>query len=613
MSAFASIDLLERRRLLASAGISAPTSAQVGNTLFYVASDANHGAELWKSNLDGSGATLVKDIWPGPNDSSPTWLFNFNGTLYFSADCFDLGGRELWKSDGTPDGTVLVKDIYPGAAPSDPHDFMVVAGHLLFIAQDGTQTNGLYATNGTPDGTIKLFAQEAIPAEPQNLLIKNGLLYFEAWSEMRRQTERWQSDGTQSGTQLAPAGGLIVDAGVLRIFGTSGDDKILVDCSAGITTVTIGTNSQPFNNTDFTSIDIDGLSGNDTITLTDHVRTPASIDGNAGDDSIRGGGGNDVLFGSDGSDTLDGGAGNDTLNGGFGHNLVMGGAGDDILDAGDDGDTYLGGDGNDTIFAGFGNDSIDGGAGNDVLDYSNHGMRLLKNSLEQKITTDFGEVDQYANIETLICGSGDDRIYVGPNDSIRQVDGGAGNNVIVLDPPATSQTPPVALTAGVLRIHGTDSGDEIIVRRSVSDTRKLEVSINGVVTRVTIKLIQSLILDAGGGDDFVSFDSSLGVIRFSTRIYGGAGNDTIHGSTASDRILGGDGNDWIDGGAGNDTIYGEAGNDRIFGGAGRDYLVGGPDTDFIRGGPGIDRIVGSRLIDDLRGNAGDTIIDEVLI
>ena len=68
--------------------------------------------------------------------SSPRYLTNIGGTLYFSAHD-GASGRELWKSDGTEAGTVRVKDIRAGSVGSSPRDLTNVGGMLYFKADDG--------------------------------------------------------------------------------------------------------------------------------------------------------------------------------------------------------------------------------------------------------------------------------------------------------------------------------------------------------------------------------------------------------------------------------------------------------------------------------------------
>ena len=69
---------------------------------------------MWKSNGTAAGTVMVKDINPGALGSSPSYMINVNGTLFFRADD-GTNGTELWKSDGTEAGTVMVKEINPGA------------------------------------------------------------------------------------------------------------------------------------------------------------------------------------------------------------------------------------------------------------------------------------------------------------------------------------------------------------------------------------------------------------------------------------------------------------------------------------------------------------------
>ena len=65
--------------------------------------------ELWMSDGTTTGTFMVKDINP-ITGSSPQYLTNVNGTVFFAANDGEVG-IELWKSDGTAVGTSLVKDL----------------------------------------------------------------------------------------------------------------------------------------------------------------------------------------------------------------------------------------------------------------------------------------------------------------------------------------------------------------------------------------------------------------------------------------------------------------------------------------------------------------------
>jgi Ca2+-binding RTX toxin-like protein len=381
-----------------------------------------------------------------------------------------------------------------------------------------------------------------------------------------------------------------------------------------------------------------GTDGNDTLIGSNNDET---LIGGAGSDSIDGGEGDDLIEGNGVSanqhghfDTLVGGAGQDTIVTSNSRDSIVsdmndvlvnaiptisGTAGDDVIQielhdpstvdatvngvtsqfqvqflsgfeidagAGNDsisidpavslptGNTINGGDGNDTIVVGASNDSVSGGAGDDSLSGSGQG--------------------------SLIGGDGNDTLV--SNNGNYAFNAGAGNNVLIQNTADGSTT---SLINHTLRINGTSGDDQIGVRKNHSNS--LGVIINGAALTYPLSDITLIQIEGGSGNDRITLDSN---VLISSKIYGGDGDDIITGGSGNDRILGGAGNDWIEGAAGNDIIYGEAGNDRLFGGDGRDYIVGGTGMNLIRGEGGVDRILADTVLDDLRGNKGDSIVND---
>ena len=111
-------------------------------------------------------------------------------------------------------------------------------------------------------------------------------------------------------------------------------------------------------------VDLQGLAGDDIITLLDGNDIARGADGN---DLISGGPDNDRLFGNRGQDTLQGDDGDDQLHGGRDMDTLQGNVGNDIL-YGNRGEDFLqGGSGNDSLLGGKANDTLDGGDGDDIL------------------------------------------------------------------------------------------------------------------------------------------------------------------------------------------------------------------------------------------------------
>jgi Ca2+-binding RTX toxin-like protein len=152
--------------------------------------------------------------------------------------------------------------------------------------------------------------------------------------------------------------------------GYSGGDDVSLDQNGGAVTVTTSSpNYAPatYSTNTFSTVYVQTLSGNDTITAGAGFSLPLWVDAGAGNDLVRGGQGNNYIEGGSGNDTLYGGPKDDELVGLDGNDLLDGGGNDDLLYGGSGNDTLYGGSGSDTLDGGAGNDWLDGGAGNDLL------------------------------------------------------------------------------------------------------------------------------------------------------------------------------------------------------------------------------------------------------
>ena len=147
----------------------------------------------------------VKDIFPGRGTSGPSGLDNINGTLYFAADD-GTNGEELWKSDGTEAGTVMVKDINSAGDAFDMYmgtSITNVNGTLFFAAYNDSNGRELWKSDGTTAGTV--IVKDIMPGSggslPSWIVNVNGTAYFNA-DDGNNGVELWKSDGTEAGTVL---------------------------------------------------------------------------------------------------------------------------------------------------------------------------------------------------------------------------------------------------------------------------------------------------------------------------------------------------------------------------------------------------------------------------
>jgi ELWxxDGT repeat protein len=197
--------------LVPGAAGSDPDNFYISNgKLFFTATSASTGRELWVSDGTLAGTKMLLDINSGAGNAfdNTTYLPGFveyNGKLYFSAFS-STTGYELWTSDGTTTGTVLLKDIYLGTFGNVWHQKAVYNGKLYFSADGGTASGAgqeLYVTDGTVAGTVML--KDIIPgggsASPMDFTVCNGKLLFTA-IQTSVGRELFSTDGTAGGTQM---------------------------------------------------------------------------------------------------------------------------------------------------------------------------------------------------------------------------------------------------------------------------------------------------------------------------------------------------------------------------------------------------------------------------
>jgi uncharacterized delta-60 repeat protein len=139
--------------------------------------------------------SMIKDLNVGTDSSNPSDLLDVSGTLYFAASDASTG-RELWRSDGSVVGTFRVADIVPGSGSSNPLPLAALGGNRLLLTVDGTS---LWVSDGTAAGTQKV--GDVVPDTYSPKGVAGGRMFFTANSPTTGQ-ELWTSDGTPQGTHL---------------------------------------------------------------------------------------------------------------------------------------------------------------------------------------------------------------------------------------------------------------------------------------------------------------------------------------------------------------------------------------------------------------------------
>jgi ELWxxDGT repeat protein len=91
---------------------------------------------------------------PGVADSFPDSFARVGTNVYFAATDA-VHGRELWRTDGTPGGTALEADIFEGRESSDPIDLVNVNGKLVFVATKASVGAEPWVLGTCGNGTVE--------------------------------------------------------------------------------------------------------------------------------------------------------------------------------------------------------------------------------------------------------------------------------------------------------------------------------------------------------------------------------------------------------------------------------------------------------------------------
>lgn len=371
------------------------------------------------------------------------------------------------------------------------------------------------------------------------------------------------------------------ESGSDRMVWNPGDDSDLNEGGSGIDTV-----------------EVNGGNGSETFTVTANgarVRfdrlnpAPFFIDvgtseklvlnANGGDDSFSATGNLSALI----QLTVDGGAGNDTIRGGNGADQLFGGDGQDFIDGNQGADVALLGDGDDVFQwdPGDGNDTVEGQGGKDTLvfngsaigemfDVSANGNRVRFTRNIGNISLDIDDIEQlnlnaFGGADQLTVNdlSGTDLVEVNVN--LAGAIGGQTGDA----------------NADLVIVKGTEGID--IVDVFGGGTSVAVVGLHAQVNITNSEAADTLTINALAGDDGLTATTlPAGVVKLA--LNGGAGNDRILGSQGADLLIGDEGNDFI---------YGDNGDDRIEMGAGDDVFQWDPGdgNDTVEGQNGNDRML----------------------
>ena len=173
-----------------------------GDQIFFTADDGSNGSELWVTDGTANGTRMLKDIREGSSSSTYCYyqkcFFEFGDKLWFSAED-GTHGRELWYTDGTEAGTLMFSDIRDGSSGSNPNIYFNTEDYFYFRAHDGDSYR-LFMTDGK-QMIMDLDVHSSNIYISGTPVLLDGEFYMSLYTQPTGY-ELWKSDGTSDGTVM---------------------------------------------------------------------------------------------------------------------------------------------------------------------------------------------------------------------------------------------------------------------------------------------------------------------------------------------------------------------------------------------------------------------------
>ncbi|MBN1697387.1 MAG: hypothetical protein JW881_07725 [Spirochaetales bacterium] len=176
-----------------------PSNFCVYNSRLYFKArkDNSSDYELWY--YDGTNPCVEIDIRTGTSGSGPTYMYVWNGKMYFQASVSN--GKELWYHDGTTQAEIY--DLDPDVDDSSPSSFCGFGSYLYFTAKDEFSNYEVWRYDGstTPFEEFEVYSS-VDPGYPKSYVPYNGNLYLSGRSTAT-DYELHYHDGTTNPIQKA--------------------------------------------------------------------------------------------------------------------------------------------------------------------------------------------------------------------------------------------------------------------------------------------------------------------------------------------------------------------------------------------------------------------------